>query len=260
MNKIDVIGTAIVNGVHWLKRLIYSIDYSVDTFVIFNNNGRNQITEELEYLKSTNTNSHIKNIVLCHLPVNLGCPAAWNLIIKSYIMHKQWIIVNHDIAFTPGFLKTMMEKAANPNIGMVFGQPGQFNIGMWDLFLIKDWVVEKYGLFDENFYPAYCEDLDYVMRLMNVPPIRDYVNLPYLHGETTEYGESGSQTWRQDLSLKDKIDSARWINENSYMTQKWGSNWRQCSVYDYPFNNNNLKDSGYYKYNMPFIRQKYIGF
>ena len=51
MNKIDVIGTAIVNGVHWLKRLIYSIDYSVDTFVIFNNNGRNQITEELEYLK-----------------------------------------------------------------------------------------------------------------------------------------------------------------------------------------------------------------
>jgi len=260
MNDIKVIGTAIVNGVHWLKRLVDSVDYPTDIFVIFNNNGRGQITAELEEIKANKTNRFIKEIVICHMPTNIGCPAAWNLIIKSYITYSQWIIVNHDVAFTPGFLRVMMEKASNTNTGIVFGQPGPHNIGMWDIFLIKDWVIDKFGLFDENFYPAYCEDIDYVMRLINFDPIKDYVNLPYYHGETTEYSQSGSQTWRNDLDIKSKIDYGRWLNENVYMKQKWGDSWRSCAVYKYPFNDNMLKDSGYYKYDINYIRQKYIGF
>ena len=48
MNPIPVIGTAIVNSPHWITRLIDSIDYPVDNFVVFNNNGRGQITKELD--------------------------------------------------------------------------------------------------------------------------------------------------------------------------------------------------------------------
>ena len=44
--KIPVIGTAIVNGVHWLQRLLDSVDYPVENFVIFNNNGKGEITEK----------------------------------------------------------------------------------------------------------------------------------------------------------------------------------------------------------------------
>ena len=48
----------------------------------------------------------------------------------------------------------MAEAAKDPEIGMVHGQAGDFGIGGYDLFLIKDWVVQDYGLFDENFYPV----------------------------------------------------------------------------------------------------------
>ena len=40
MNSVPVIGVAIVNGFHWLQRLVDSVDYPVDNFVIFNNNGK----------------------------------------------------------------------------------------------------------------------------------------------------------------------------------------------------------------------------
>ena len=85
MPSIPVIGTAIVNGVHWLHRLIESVDFKVDNFLVINNNGRNQITNQLNSLVGLNK-QYIKNIHICHMPTNLGCAASWNLIIKLYMM------------------------------------------------------------------------------------------------------------------------------------------------------------------------------
>lgn len=255
--SIPVIGTAIVNGIHWLERLINSIDYPVDNFVVFNNNGRGELTSQLDSL--VKPHQYIKNLHICHLPTNIGCPAAWNLIIKSYMMSPYWIIVNHDVAFTSGFLEDMYAYAKNPDIGMVHGASGEFGVGTWDLFLIKDWVIQKYGLFDENLYPAYCEDWDYLLRFMAKPINKAFITKPYYHGETLEYGKSGSQTWREDMSLKDKLDYARQTNEG-YLTNKWGDNWwKFIPSNQYPYNNPQ-QDTDYSKYDLNFIRRKYIGF
>jgi hypothetical protein len=258
MTSIPVIGTAIVNGVHWLQRLIASIDYPVDNFVIFNNNGRGELTSQLDSL--IKPHPYIKHIHVCHLPTNLGCPAAWNLIIKSYMMSPYWIILNHDVAFTSGFLEDMYIYACNPDIGMVHGASGEFGVGTWDIFLIKDWVVQKYGLFDENLYPAYCEDWDYLLRFISEPINKAFITKPYYHGETLEYAKSGSQTWREDTSLKAKLDYARQVNESYYLTNKWGDNWWQFTPSNrYPYNNPQ-NDLGYNKYDLNLIRHKYIGF
>ena len=103
--KIPVIGTAIVNGVHWLQRLLDSVDYPVENFVIFNNNGKGEITEELDKIANT---SHplIDKIYVCHLPHNLGVSCVWNMVIKSFVNAPYWIICNHDIAFTPNLLNS----------------------------------------------------------------------------------------------------------------------------------------------------------
>ena len=37
---IPVIGTAVMKNPYWVERLYKSIDYPVDNFVIFNNNGK----------------------------------------------------------------------------------------------------------------------------------------------------------------------------------------------------------------------------
>ena len=256
MKPIPLMGTLIVNGVHWLDRLMKTIDYPVDEFVIFNNNGRGEIDKDLDNL-AAGEHKYIKKIKVCHLPRNLGCPGGWNLIIKSYIMSSYWIITSHDVAFSPGFLEDMVKRAEVPEVGIVNCSDGGTGLGSFECFLIKDWVVQSHGLFDENFYPGYTEDLDYKMRMIAKPVKRDFVQLPYLHGEE-DYATSGSQTWRVEPLLEEKLTYARLLNEGEYFDSKWG-NWRDLRPYPTPFNNPSYPLS-FSKFDLNFVRKKYLGF
>ena len=80
--KIPVIGTAVMKNPHWVDRLYRSIDYPVENFVIFNNNGKGEITQALEDMHKVK-NYFVDKLTICHLPANLGVPAVFNLIIKS---------------------------------------------------------------------------------------------------------------------------------------------------------------------------------
>jgi hypothetical protein len=258
MESIPVIGTAIVNGVYWLQRLIASIDYPVDNFVVFNNNGRGELTEQLDLLSKLE-HPYIKKIHICHLPHNLGVSCAWNMIIKSFINSPYWIICNHDIAFTEGLLKEMVEYSNDVEIGMVHGKSGDFDLPSYDLFLIKDWVVQQYGLFDENLSPAYCEDADYIMRLV-YRPIKSIKELskPYYHGSSTEYYKTGSQTKREDPTIADKLTQIN-IDNFDYMNKKWGEGWRQCNPYYVPFDTGHMPIS-MTTFDLEYIRSKNLGF
>lgn len=254
---IPVIGTAIVNGTNWLYRLIDSVDYPVDEFVIINNNGRGEITNELDLLLKRN-HQFINQIKVCHIPYNIGCSGAWNLIIKSYMLSPYWVIVNHDIKFSPGILQQFDENGLDTNFGLIHAENSNLGLGKWDLFLIKDWVIKSCGLFDENLYPAYAEDADYIMRMINIGIQSKTLNIPYLHGEK-DYETSGSQTWREDIRLKEKLHKSIYLNENEYLNKKWGDGWRMCSPYKTPFNNPSF-DSKYTKYDLDFVRSKHLGF
>lgn len=257
MTSIPVIGTAIVNGPHWVKRLIESVDYPTDNFVIFDNNGRGQIAQELDNLAKI-TYQFIENVTVCHLPSNIGCPGAWNLIIKSYVNAPYWIITNHDVAFTPGFLAEMARLAEDAEVGMVHGSGGDFNYGGYDLFLIKDWVVRDYGLFDENIYPAYGEDVDYIMRLKHRPIKKvSSVGLPYYHGDGFTY-DDGQQTKKGDPELEQKLNEVNMINFE-YLYEKWGPQWRMTWPYYHPFNKPDIPIT-YTSYNIDYVRRKYLGF
>lgn len=257
---IPVMGTAIVNTPKWLKRLINSVDYPVDTFVIFDNNGRGELVEELDDLVKQ-PHPFIKNMKVTHMPTNIGCSGAWNLIIKSYLMSPYWIIVNDDVAFTEGFLEEMVTKALeDPKVGIVHGESGDFAVGSWNLFLIKDWVIQSHGLFDENLYPIYCEDADYIMRLQ-IHPIKRILKLdkPYYHGEAINNYNTGQQTKKgEDADLSQKFDKSNLINFE-YMYEKWGPNWRTVSPYKHPFNNEKNPIS-ITTYNLSYVRRKYLGF
>jgi hypothetical protein len=253
---IPVIGTACVNTPYWVYRLFYSIDYPVDTFVVFNNNGRGEIDAELDYLKKI-PHKHVKKVVVCHMPANIGCSGAWNLIVKCFMKAPAWLIVNHDLMFTPGFLAKVVEHAEDPEVGIVHGENGS-----WDVFYMKDWVVQEYGLFDENLYPAYCEDMDFGMRFKHKELKRVLtVGVTYYHGESTGDYADGSQTWRSDPSLAQGIHIAHEMNKH-YLHAKWSPAWQahvDGEVYAYPFNNPGLP-LDFTTYDLHFVRQKNLGF
>lgn len=259
--SIPVIGTAVVSNPYWVTRLLMSIDYPVDNFVIINNNGRGQIDEELNNLTKI-THKYVKNIKVCNLPANIGCGGAWNLIVKSYMMAPYWIIVNDDVAFGSGFLKEMVETAkSDSEIGIIHGHEGDFGIGSWDLFLIRDYIIQQYGLFDENLYPAYCEDSDYIMRFQHRPIKRVLsLNSNYYHGHgnKNEYYKEGSQTQKSEPVLKEKLDFSN--NENiKYLNDKWGPNWRVCNPNNIPFKGKETPISTT-TYDLNFVRKKHLGF
>ena len=106
MSSIPVIGCAVVNSAYWVSRLLMSVDFPVDNFVIINNNGRGQLDGELDALKLIK-HKYVKKITVAHMPANIGCSGAWNLIIKCYMLSSYWIIVNDDVAFGPGLLQEM---------------------------------------------------------------------------------------------------------------------------------------------------------
>jgi hypothetical protein len=258
MNSIPVIGTAIVNGPHWLKRLIESVDYPVDNFVIFDNNGRGQIAQELDNIAKI-TYQFIENVTVCHLPANIGCPGAWNMIIKCYMNAPYWIMSSHDVSFAPGFLEAMVQKSQDPEVGVVNSTSGEWGVGAWDLFLIKDWVVQKYGLFDENLYPGYNEDIDYWFRIKNDPMKRaDMDDHVHYHGETPDYYATGRQTAKGEPEISEKLEQVNLTNFE-YMEKKWGPYWRTSCPFSTPFNILNVPLS-MTTYDLEFVRKKYLGF
>lgn len=256
---IPVIGTAVVNSTHFVTRLVYSVDYPVDNFVIVNNNGRGELDESLAHLQSMK-HDFIRKIVVINLPANLGCAGAWNLIIKLYMNSPLWIICNDDIAFTPGLLQEMVEESNNPEIGMVHPNSGDFSLGTFDLFLLKDWVVQTYGLFDENCYPAYCEDADYLQRFVHKPLQRKIgLKHTFLHGfgEAKEYYTNGSLTRKRDESLDAILLEANKMNID-YLTGKWGEGWRKMWPSTTPWSDeHSIRDTSY---DLEFVRKKYTKF
>lgn len=257
--NIPVIGVPVVTNPFWVTRLLMSVDYPVDNFVIINNNGKGEIDDELNNLTKI-THKFVNKIKVVNLPANIGVSGAWNLIIKCYMMAPYWIITNDDVAFGPGFLKEMNDVVENDSeVGMVHGHSGDFDVGSWDLFLIRDFVISRYGLFDENLYPAYCEDADYIMRFIHDPIKRVMsLNKMYYHGlgDKTQYYEHGSQTKKSLPELEHKLDFSNETNFH-YLNEKWGPGWRNCGPTQLPYNKYPIS---YTSYDLDFVRKKNMGF
>ena len=258
-DSIPVIGTAVVNNTFWIQRLFFSIDYHVDTLFIVNNGGRQIIDEELDNLAKT-AHPFIKRTVVCHLPSNIGCSGAWNLIIKCFTQAPFWIIANDDVCFSPGLLADMVVKSQNPDYGIVYAGSSSG----YDLFLIKDWLVQTNGLFDENYYPAYQEDEDYKKRMhikeslgvveRNTKEISTSCRATFLHGPTVDYQTGGSQTTKSE----DKTGTfQKKILETSRKNEEYLQNkWSQVKVIDDKI----YVPLEFMSYDLNFIREKYTGF
>ena len=146
---IPVLGIPILTGLDLLNNLLKTITVDVGHLVIIDNGN---IVDEIII------GENIKRVSIVTMPNNIGVPAAWNLIIKSTVSENVpwWMINNFDTEYTKSALNNIVEKSGRDQI--VTSSKG------WAAFTIGSGVIEKIGLFDEGFAPAYCEDLDYEHR------------------------------------------------------------------------------------------------
>jgi GT2 family glycosyltransferase len=272
MKSIPVLGIPHYNRPDLLARCIASIDFPVDQLVIVQNGPaaemvvfgdreilcREKVAPELRETgryprlikQATLQQNCVREVRILQHP-NAGVAASWNEIIQLFPA-SWWMIANNDIQFAPGDLEKMAravqtnleqtppqgltigEEAAwrevNPIVAKWFGNHG----ASW--FAITDYGIERVGLFDENFYPAYLEDCDWHYRAKlagvvtsNVPEVQA------VHGD----GElTGSCTVNSDRELQ--IRNVQTHSRNfGYYEYKWGGR-NGAEKHQHPYGEENL--------------------
>lgn len=171
---------------------------------------------------------------------NIGVGRAWNIGAKIVLKEKldYLIILSATVSFSKGMADFIKYLEINP---YKYGLESQHS---WHLIAIGRKTLEEVGLFDENFYPAYYEDSDYIRRMELAGihnPMSCTVRLPKVE---IMAGFAGNAHGMKKAGIKVNMGACL-----QYFIDKWGyepryENQRQRDLmFRYPFNNpeNSLK-------------------
>ena len=186
---IPVMIVPVLTGPKILYAMLDSIDCPVAKLIIIDNGD----------CLNTSTGWPVKNVQstkVIKMPANLGVAGSWNLGIKAAPFVPWWLIVNFDITWPAGSLQMFAEQGNADEI--VLSQCPQ----PWSAFAIGENVVQRVGLFDEGYHPAYFEDNDYARRCAD--EIVRPAPIPVRHDNSStlaaaDYGEKNNRTYLSNL-------------------------------------------------------------
>lgn len=143
---IPVLGVPILVGPDLLWELMDAIDtYEIGEKIIIDNG---TVIEEEE--------AYRRGITLVRPGCNLGVAGSWNHIIKMRPKARWWAIFNFDLIPGPGDLERLEEHM--DTVG------GVAMLSSFSAFALDRDAVQRAGMFDESFSPAYFEDNDFARR------------------------------------------------------------------------------------------------
>jgi len=148
---IPVLGFCTLKRFDLADRLLASIDYPVEHLVVVNNSGTRTWQPKKPEL--------VKNLWHIEVPFGLGLVGAWNLIVKATPYAPYWVLVNDDAWFEPGQMGNIPDQVDTQALNFLDIVP------QWSGVVFGEGMVEKVGLYDENFYPLYFDDNDLERRV-----------------------------------------------------------------------------------------------
>jgi len=179
-------------------------------------------------------NCKLENVLVIDNTVdNIGVAASWNKgIEKMYRDNTDWLIIlSASIRFGERGGIDFAESLTGNSIAIEAG------MGMgWHLIAFGKRVFDNVGTFDENFYPAYFEDIDFSHRIKRVYQLEP----PYWKKVTVDVSLAG---WGHGVELG-RADPRTEENKD-YMLRKWG-HLTGTEMYDHPFNDK-TKDIKYWE-------------
>lgn len=169
-----------------------------------------------------------------HHPENIGIARSWNIGARKAVEEKldYVVLMSATIIFDKGMtdLVAHMEANANP-----YGLETQHS---WHLVCFKPAIFKRIGYFDENLYPAYYEDSDYIRRMELAGihnPMSKTQRLPKVE---VAAGFQGNAHALKKGGLKVNMGAM-----TQYFIDKWGkdnsfeSQVMRDKLFKYPFNN-----------------------
>ena len=191
-----LVGIPTINRADLLNEVLpkyYEDFYKNDIFII--DNGNQNIIEREEKFHLLKPNE------------NLGVAKSWNKIIEKGIElgYQRVLILNDDVYLGKHRkdVEALIEKLYHADI--------IHSTKNFCAFVISTFAYQMYGKFDENFFPAYFEDKDYMYRLK------------IEGGYCIESEELDPEVYRNSMTIKKDIELNNdfGLNEKRYIS-KWG--------------------------------------
>nr|WP_254216671.1 hypothetical protein [Synechococcus sp. CCY 9618] len=199
---IPLLGIPILNRPDLLVRLLDSLDQPVETLAIVDNSidsgladagALSHLLVQLEHEPPAG----IGRVRVARPFANQGVAASWNAILTAFPEAPFALLVNNDVVFAPGVLARVIATVdpARPQFLPLQPAPQEFSA-----FAITPAAWNRVGLFDANFHPAYCEDLDYTERLRACDAV-EWITLEALQSLQQQANPSASATIASDPRL-----------------------------------------------------------
>jgi len=193
----------VLNRYDLLQRMLDSIDHPVKHLLIIDN-GAADVLEDM----AIDVPACVEHTTYLPMPANLGVAASWNLGIKSFPYDDRWFIVSNDVRFEPGALQRLSEARSDEiTLSSMFPH--------WQAFALGYEAVKRVGLFDERFFPAFCEDNDYTFRAEQAGVTIRSIEVPMIHDNSStinsdqELLQKNSRTFPTNAALyHDKVARA----------------------------------------------------
>jgi GT2 family glycosyltransferase len=146
---------------------------------------------------------------------NIGVAASWNYLIRTHGSDGKLVVVsNDDVIFHPHAVANLA-KAVEDHPDVDFFSPNYLPGAMFCVFLVRRNVLDQIGPFDEGFWPAYFEDVDFHRR-MNFAGVRvmsvDDVAYEHAHSATLKAASASEQAQHHETFKR---------NQQRYIS-KWG--------------------------------------
>lgn len=223
---IPVYGIPVAGDPHnYLLRQLYSMDVPIKHLLVVYGNNDPILQSEINHLLDL-----VLHVDIIHCPDMLGCAEAWNLILKTYYETEPWFMISAtDVAWPPGMLRRLANNVWDDveDMGLDFATISYTNgpvmSGYWHTRVYTKAVLERAGLYDENIFPAYHEDIEFMTRLHHLdPPIvaKNYYDVMAVHGQSTAEGYRSGTTFIQDGNFKSRVNRA-WGIAKAYLAKKW---------------------------------------
>jgi GT2 family glycosyltransferase len=188
-----------------LDRMLRSVDCQVGHLVVIDNSGRGIVGGSGPWERMT----------VLPMPTNLGVAASWNLAIKMGHRHPWVMVCSDDMWWPASALQRFAEQSSEDSLVVSSTWPH------WCAFTIGMSVVQKVGLFDEGFYPAYYEDTEYERRMRRagverrMGPRVEHANASTLNTPNVDFRNRNGHSYEQNKALFEQdrhhgFDPFRW--------------------------------------------------